>query len=64
MEKNNLTKTAGMILSFKKKLEKRKQLLETEIKLEIENNYPDSITNGLKKELKEIKDFIYFINYK
>ena len=64
MEKNNLTKTAGMILSFKKKLEKRKQLLETEIKLEIENNYPDSITNGLKKDLKESKDFIYFINYK
>jgi hypothetical protein len=64
MVKSNLTKTASMILNFKKKLEERKQLLETEIQLEIENNYPDSITNGLKKELKEVKDFIYFINYK
>lgn len=64
MAKSNLTKTTRMVLSFKKKLEERKQLLETEIQLEIENNYPDSIINGLKKELQEVKDFIYFINYK
>jgi hypothetical protein len=63
MAKSNLTKTSRMLISFKKKLEERRELLRTEIKLEIENNYPDSMTNALKKELNQINGFISTINY-
>ena len=52
-----------MLISFKKKLEERRELLRTEIKLEIENNYPTSMTNALKKELNQINGFISTINY-
>jgi hypothetical protein len=63
MAKSNLTKTSRMLISFKKKLEERRELLRTEIKLEIENNYPTSMTNALKKELNQINGFISTINY-
>ena len=63
MAKSNLTKTSRMLINFKKKLEERRELLRTEIKLEIENNYPTSIINPLKEELKQLNGFIATINY-
>ena len=52
-----------MLIDFKKKLEIRKELLQTEIKLEIENNYPTSCINELLHELETVKGFISTINY-
>ena len=63
MAKLKLTKTSRMLIDFKKKLEIRKELLQTEIKLEIENNYPTSCINELLHELETVKGFISTINY-
>lgn len=63
MVKTNLTKTSRMLIDFKNKLEKRRDLLQTELQIEIQHNYPDSLTNELRNELNQINGFISMINY-
>ena len=62
MVKTNLTKTSRMLIDFKEKLEARKKLLQMEVKLEIENNYPNSIINGVLNEFHEAKSLLEAIN--
>ena len=62
MAKTNLTETSRILIDFKKKLKARKELLQMEVKLEIENNYPNSTINAVLNEFHEAKSLLEAID--